>query len=100
MLLKKISEDGIRVLTGRLDATFTFTRLLLTDSSVISESKCLRKLDVLVLAIDIIRCQPMFNLCCNFCIFLKAFWQHKILILVLKHETEDRNSHSRLEARD
>ena len=95
MVLQEISEDGIRVLTRPLEATFTFT--LLTQCPVKkwhfdkSESKSLRKQswpNLMFLKIrDAISQQK--------CIFLNI-----LLGLVSKHESEDRNSRSRLEAWD
>ena len=95
MVLQEISEDGIRVLTRPLEATFTFT--LLTQCPVKkwhfdkSESKSLRKQswpNLMFLKIrDAISQQK--------CIFLNI-----LLGLVSKHESEDRNSRSRLGAWD
>ena len=95
MVLQEISEDGIRVLTRPLEATFTFT--LLTQCPVKkwhfdkSESKSLRKQswpNFMFLKIrDAISQQK--------CIFLNI-----LLGLVSKHESEDRNSRSRLGAWD
>ena len=93
MVLQEISEDGIRVLTRPLEATFT----LLTQCPVKkwhfdkSESKSLRKQswpNLMFLKIrDAISQQK--------CIFLNI-----LLGLVSKHESEDRNSQSRLGAWD
>ena len=139
MVLQEISEDGIRVLTRPLEATFTFT--LLTHCPVEkwhfdkSESKSLRKQSwpnfwlvnifhrLLMLWMVSLTQIPVREIEWYICIFnesllkslvssmsglkkrdaipqQKCIFFNILLGLVSKHESEDRNSRSRLEAWD